>query len=405
MRIRAALFLLIAFQAGSAPGAETIEDLLSDVDRLVAEKKYLSAFEALNNYEDGNSYPDIALKKADLAMNYFASSIMHITFAFRDLEEWEDILKVRGSVGRFTMHTFNVEEVFKPLIEKYPEDSRLCRTLADYYIDVYEKYRGQWIKSDKELLEGARENYGKAISLGDSDAKTYFRAGKAALYLNDPAGAAQKFEAAVDKSGDYAPARYNLAYAYLFMDRQAEAAAQAVEAYNLYTEIPLKADAAMLAGQAYLELGKTEESLKYFLLCDEIAPDKYENMRRLMGLYVRLGRGADAKAIGDRIFEMDPKNPTASRAFLESYGGTPLQGKLPDIFRGLAAKYAADPEAAGNALFHLSVFYLQSGEKSLALETIDEAEKDFRKSLKEDHAVFQAIAQIRQSAGQKSPKQ
>ena len=51
MRIRFALVLLMALQAGGASGAETIEDLLSNVDRLVAEKKYLSAFKALDNYE------------------------------------------------------------------------------------------------------------------------------------------------------------------------------------------------------------------------------------------------------------------------------------------------------------------------------------------------------------------
>jgi len=203
----------------------------------------------------------------------------------------------------------------------------------------------------------------------------------------------------VEKSGDYAPARYNLAYAYLFMDRQAEAALEAVDAYNLYAEIPLKSDAAMLAGQAYMELGKNEEALKYLLLCDEIAPDKYESMRRLMRLCVELGRGDDAKAVGERIFELAPTNPTASRAFLESYGGSPLEGELPGIFKSLAAKYAANPEAAGNVLFQLSVYYLQAGEKSLALETVDAAEKDFRKSLKEDHAVFKAIEQLRQSAG------
>jgi tetratricopeptide (TPR) repeat protein len=313
MRIRFALVLLMALQAGGASGAETIEDLLSNVDRLVAEKKYLSAFKALDNYEGGDSNPDIALKKAELAMNYFASSIMHTTFAFRDLEEGEDILKVRGSTGKFTMYAFDVGEVFKPLIQRYPEDSRLHRTLADYYIDVYEKYRGQWMKSDEELLKGAQENYGRAISLGDSDAKTYFGAGKAAMYLNDAPGAALQFQAAVEKSADYAPARYNLAYAYLFMNRQAEAASQAIEAYNLYTEIPLKADAAMLAGQAYLELGENEGALKYFLLCDEIAPEKYENMRRLMGLYVRLGRGDDARAVGDRIFALAHESHRVAR--------------------------------------------------------------------------------------------
>jgi len=75
---------------------------------------------------------------------------------------------------------------------------------------------------------------------------------------------------------------------------------------------------------------------------------------------------------------------------------------LPGIFNGLAAKYAGNPEAVGNALYHLSVFYNHIGESAMALKTIDEAESNFRKSLKEDHVVFKAIEQIRQTAGKPS---
>ena len=62
MGIRFALFLLTALNAGALFAAETTEELLSRVGQLVAEKKYLSAFEALNGYADGDSIPDIALK-------------------------------------------------------------------------------------------------------------------------------------------------------------------------------------------------------------------------------------------------------------------------------------------------------------------------------------------------------
>jgi tetratricopeptide (TPR) repeat protein len=170
----------------------------------------------------------------------------------------------------------------------------------------------------------------------------------------------------------------------------------------MYDDTSLKADAAMLAGQAYMDWGNTGEALKYFLLCDKIAPDKYENLRRLMGLYVKLGRGEEANAVGERIFEMDPVNPTMARVFLENYVGSSLEGELPGIFNGLAVKYADNPEAVGNALYHLSVFYNHIGESAMALKTIDEAERNFRKSLKEDHVVFKAIEQIRQTAGKLS---
>jgi tetratricopeptide (TPR) repeat protein len=385
--------------------AATAAEVLADVDRLVSEKKYLSAFELLNKQENGNSNPDIALKKAELALKYFVNSINHRIFSFRDLKEDEDILKVRGAPGSSITFAFDFQEVFTALIKNNPEDPRLQMALADYFLDVYEKYRGRWEKSDEDALKSARSHYNNAIVLGNVDSGAYFRAGKTAAYMKDLTGAARLFEMSVKKSADYAPARYNLAYAYLFLDKPAEAVHQGKAAYEMYKEAPLKADAAMLVGQAYLESGNTEEALKYFLLCDSIAPKKFENMKRLMGLYVKLGRGEEAKAVGERIFEMDPVNPAAARVFLDSYAGSSVRGELPGIFDGLAAKYAANPEAVGNVLFHLSVFYMQSGESDMALKIIDKAEGNFRMSLKEDHAVFRAIEQIRKTAGKRpAPK-
>jgi tetratricopeptide (TPR) repeat protein len=368
----------------------------------VTEKKYLSAFRLLEAQENGDSNPDIALKKAELALKYFVNSIYHTTFSFKDLEEDEDIRDVRGKPGASVIINFDMEKVFTPLINNYPGDQRLYVALADYYLDVYEKYGRQWEKSGEELLKDARSHYDKAIALGDLDSGTYFRDGKTALYMNDLDGVARLLEISVQKSDSYAPARYNLAYAYLFQGRPAEALPHAVAAYEIYDVIPLKADAAMLAGQAYMECGNMEEALKYYLLCDKIAPDKYENLRRLMGLYVKLGRGEEAKIVGERIFEMDPANPTMARVFLDNYGYSSLEGELPGILNGLAAKYAGNPAAVGNLLYHLSVFYNHVGDNAMALKTIDEAEMNFRKSYKEDHVVFKAIEQIRKIAGKPS---
>jgi tetratricopeptide (TPR) repeat protein len=398
-----ALLLWGFMQIAVAVSADTTGQVLEDVDSMVAEKKYLSAFELLNEQEDGNSNPDIALKKAELALKYFVNSINHKIFSFKDLKEDEDIMNVRGAPGRSVMFSFDIEIVLTTLIKNYPEDRRLHVALADYYLDVYERYRGRWEKSDEDVLKSARSFYDKAVFLGgDLDSRAYFRAGKTALYMKDLTGGAKLLETSVQKSDSYAPARYNLAYAYLFQDRPAEAAPHAVAAYDMYDVPSLKADAAMLAGQAYLECGNPEEALKYFLLCDKIAPNKYENLRRLMGLYVKLDRGEEAKAVGERIFGMDPVNPTGARVFLDIYAGSSFEGELPGIFNGLAAKYAHNHEAVGNALYHLSVFYMHTGEIDMALKTIDEAERNFRKSLKEDHAVFKAIEHIRQKAGKSS---
>jgi tetratricopeptide (TPR) repeat protein len=392
--------LLAVLHFTISSGMATTEELLSDVDRLVAEKKYLSAFKLLNSQENGDSDPDIVLKKVDVALKYFGMSMNHKIFAFKDLEKDEDIMDVRGKPGKFQMYPFDAEMVLKQLIEANPEDLRLHVSLADYYLEVYEKYRGRWEKSDEEILKSALAHYNAAVTLGDLDGKAYFRAGKTALYMKDMQGAAEILEIAVKKLSDYAPAQYNLAYAYLFQDRPSEAAPHAVAAYEMYEEIPLKADAAMLAGQAYLESGMSDEALKYFLLCDRIAPKKFENMCRLMGFYVQSGQSQEAKAVGVRIFDLDPAKPAMSQAILSTYAGSPLEEELQGIFKELAGKYQDDSMATGNAFYHLALFYQQTGKNDLVLEILDEAEKCFRKSLKEDHVVFKAIAQIRQNAKQ-----
>jgi tetratricopeptide (TPR) repeat protein len=401
MNRKYAWVLLAVLHFTASSGMATTEELLSDVDRLVAEKKYLSAFKLLNSQENGDSDPDIVLKKVDIALNYFGMSMNHKIFAFKDLEKDEDIMDVRGKPGKFEMYPFDAEMVLTQLIEANPEDLRLHVSLADYYLEVYEKYRGRWEKSDEEILKNARAHYDKAVALnGDLDGKIYFRAGKTALYMKDMRGAAERLEIAVKKLSNYAPARYNLAYAYVFQNKPTEAVPYAVSAYEIYKEIPLKADAAMLAGQAYLEWGRSEEALKYFLLCDRIAPNKFENLCRLMGLYVKLGRGGEAKIVGERIFDLDPVKPAMSQAILSTYAGSPLEEELPGIFKEVARKYQGNSMAAGNAFYHLALFYQQTGKNDLALETLDEAEKFYRKSLQEDHVVFKAIARIRQNAKQ-----
>ena len=73
--------LLAVLHFTISSGMATTEELLSDVDRLVAEKKYLSAFKLLNSQENGDSDPDIVLKKVDVALKYFGMSIMSSSFS------------------------------------------------------------------------------------------------------------------------------------------------------------------------------------------------------------------------------------------------------------------------------------------------------------------------------------
>jgi hypothetical protein len=125
MKAKYALLLCGLINVAVVVSAATTADVLADVDRLVTEKKYLSAFRLLEAQENGDSNPDIALKKAELVLKYFVSSIYHTTFTLADLKEDQEIMDVRGKPGASIIINFDMEKVFTPLINNYPEDQRL----------------------------------------------------------------------------------------------------------------------------------------------------------------------------------------------------------------------------------------------------------------------------------------
>ena len=69
---------------------EETKALIEQADQLIEERKYETAFGLLSS--DANEY--IIAKRTEIATNYFAQSLMHQVFAFKDLEESETLYRI-----------------------------------------------------------------------------------------------------------------------------------------------------------------------------------------------------------------------------------------------------------------------------------------------------------------------
>nr|MCR5612310.1 hypothetical protein [Treponema sp.] len=89
------LLLLVLLLSAATLSAKNVYDgadeatkkLLAEVDACIYQKKYATAFSKLS--EQDNEY--VIAKRVDVAINYFVQSMMHQMFAFKDLDEDDDL--------------------------------------------------------------------------------------------------------------------------------------------------------------------------------------------------------------------------------------------------------------------------------------------------------------------------
>ncbi|MBO4507558.1 MAG: hypothetical protein J5747_02855, partial [Spirochaetaceae bacterium] len=79
--------------------------VLAKVDALIEQEQYQSAFGATNG--EGCQEEYLLAKRIEIATNYFAQSIMHQMFAFKNLEEGQTLYDVRTGTGDYSLMMFD----------------------------------------------------------------------------------------------------------------------------------------------------------------------------------------------------------------------------------------------------------------------------------------------------------
>ena len=384
-------FLICLFFTFSMASAQSSKKILEETEQLLADKKYNSAFKLLMQKDPENNQPDIVIKKIEIALDYYVNSIMHQIFSFKDLESYQDIADIRGKEGTYDMYAFNIGDVLDSLIIQYPENYALFKARGDFYYEVHLIYGDQWVEYENIVLERIKKDYLKAVEKGVATYQTYFTLGYIEIKKENYKDAIPHFQKSINLNSKYAPAYYNLAYAYLYNEEGKKAIEMALKAIDLYEERQLKGDAARMIAIIHKENKDFAQAMRYYEMADEIDPENYYTLKQMLELEVQLNHIDKSYRSREAFYRLGPSNPTIYNDLLDIYLKINAEDELITFFKHKIANKKDDPLIAANLHFYLAHVYLNKKNKYEATKNFVAAKENFLKVFKPDDNIFSII--------------
>jgi tetratricopeptide (TPR) repeat protein len=386
------IIIPLFFALSASIFAQTDEEVLQLSEKLISEKQYLTAFQKLDDYDSENTKPDIVLAKEKIVLNYFITSLMHQMFVLKNLKMNETVMDYRGKEGQYTFFSFPVNKILDTLINRYPENYRLYNGLAEFYYEVHLKYGDNWLISTPELLKLMEKNYLVAIKHDAGDYLSYYVLGYVKILNREYDQCIDFFKKSIALKYDYPSSHYNLAYAYLYLDKRDSAISEAEISAKQYEDEIYKADAYRLIGITYSELNDMQNAIKYLELSNKFDPDNYYTLKLLLKASI----STNSKRKDDLLnsfFKLNPDNPTIYNDLSEIYGYANKYFELEKFYQSKLSEYRNNDEVSGNLYFYLGQIYFESDKKK-AIEYINTAREFFKRVYPEEHQVFKMIDEI-----------
>lgn len=368
----------------------TFSQSLDDSKKLIENKQYNSALLILNKLDPENANPEIVLEKTDIMLKYFVTSMMHQMFALKDLEEHEELMKVRGSEGSFSIYAFPIDSILNGLIKQHPNNFKLRKQLGYFYHEVHLKYGGHWLEDDSLVLSRVLENYEMAYKNGEADYWSLYGIAYCYLNQNKAKEAILYFEKSIKLNKDYPSNYYNLAYAYMSINEKDKGIQNAKKAYELYEYPDYKSDAAKMIGLIYSDMNDNENALLYLKKALEITPDNYYVLQPLLALEVKTN-SADYKSRTKQFQMLAPSNPTIYQNLEEIYWNNEKENELMSFLEDQKKNFSSNPKVLGNLYFYIARIFDGKKDTEKAKLNFEKAKSIFIKAYDANHRVFEVI--------------
>lgn len=376
------LFLCLSnvFAAKNAYGTadEQTLELLNQVDELINQKQYATAFGKLS--DEDNEY-HIA-KRIEIAINYFVQSIMHQMFCFKNLEENESLYEIRKNPqGNYNLTMYNPETVIQEFEEKHGERPILDYALGLYYCDITRRYPGTWLISDDELYQKGRDYLARACEKDCWDgwslselAWCYLRTKE---YDNAVKIYSQKFNSDeyFSEDDEY---NYGLACYYTNQYETAEEMfKKSAQAYKEEDNEDYLYDAYYLLLELYLVMGRHSDAQEYLDLCHSISTQDYRVERYAVILYAMTKNKEKLLEYSDKLFAFGPEKPSVSQMIAKEYFNYEVEEWLPEFFEMELAKPDNTTGTIQNLYFHYASSLSNMEKTDLAAQTAQKAKEAF----------------------------
>ncbi|MGP1455875.1 MAG: tetratricopeptide repeat protein [Treponema sp.] len=375
------LFCLVSAFAQKSPYAGAPADtqvLLKRADELIQKKQYESAFGALN----GGSDEFVLAKKIEIAINYFAQSIMHHLFAFKDLEQGETLYDVRTGTGTYSTVPFDLVKAVEAYEKQNGEKPILHYALGLYYDDVLLRYGDQWLLSEKELAQKTGERLQKAVDKDCCDARSLSVLALAYYKTGDLTHAEkiynQKIEAGFECSAnDY----FNLGAIYLQKKHFASALHYAEKSIERYKDEPeYQSDAYIMCADSCLGLHDYKKAESFLKTAEKRFPKDYRIAQKAIALYAAQKNKKEALKAAKNLFALAPENPAASQMIIRECYTAGMEKWLPDFFDDCLKTYSKSGRARQNLLYHYAYTLHEFGDTEQASRMAKSAKAEFIKN-------------------------
>ena len=331
------------------------KQLLSEIDNLITEKKYEAAFSKTDDIE--NEYT--LTKRIEIATSYFAQSMMHQMFAFKDLGKDETLHSVRTNDGTFSMVMFDPVEAVKKYVESNGAKPILDYALAVYYDSVYYCYGENWLISIDEIINNIVKYAQCGLDNGYYD--DWILSELAVFYrrqnINDKSYETyiKKQQLGFDFSEDD---NYNFAWVLLSKGDTKKAVEYAEKSIIGYKDnAQYQADAFLLCTELYTDLKDYKKAEKKYKEWESITPKDYRicyNKIYFYGLQNDKDKSIENAKI---LFTYGPSNPSTTQMAMQKFYDTKHSDWIPTYFETLIQEYQKDSLALQNLYFHFAYYY------------------------------------------------
>lgn len=354
------------------------ELLIKKADELIQQKQYESAFSTLS--DDSNEF--ILAKKIEIAINYFAQSIMHQMFAFKNLKKGETLYDVRTGTGSYSMVMFDPVTVIEAYEKKNGEKPILNYALGLYYDDVLLRYGYQWLLSEKELTQKTIERLQKAVNQDCYDAHS-LSVLALAYYKNGDLTNAEKIYNKKIKSG-FEPSVndfFNLGSIYLQKKNFTLALQYAEKSIEGYKNDPeYQSDAYIVCIDSCLGLHDYKKAKSFLKTAEKHFPKDYRIVQKTIALYAMQKNKPESLKAAKNLFAFAPENPTVSQMIIKEYFNAGTEKWLPDFFDDCLKIYSKQSKARQNLLYHYAYTLYELNDKEKASKTAKDAKAEFIKN-------------------------
>src|SRR5574344_445846 len=356
-----------------APADDATKKILTEVDDLITQKKYESAFNQLGQVND-NEY--LLAKKISLCINYFVSSIMHQEFAFKDLAENESLNDARSNNAAIQTIPFNPVATVGEFEKQKGPSAILEKTLGDYYASVYNHYSGNWLSSDEEILTNCEKYYQMAYEKDCYELLSLDNYGLASIQLKHFDNAIEAFQKELTFT-DTADIHYNLALAYINIADNKSAFAQASKAAEGYeNNDDYRTDAYLLCADALTYDNNTEEAENYVNKILSYSENNYRAFDELIFINLTAQKLDAAALYADKLFALAPESPAATQMVFRRYYSENKE-ELEKFFKRNLETYKDQPADLGNLYYHLAYYYLSVDKKEDAITNANLAKTNY----------------------------